>query len=383
MGKQKRVIACMTGTRADYPRVKSVLREIHQRESLELKLIVTGSHLMDKFGNSVEEIERDGFDIASRVPMFTDDDSPYGMAKAAAKCADGIADALKEIGPDIFLITVDRVETMAAALTGMLMNIPMAHIQGGEVTGTVDESIRHAVTKLSHIHFPATEDAGERIIKMGEKKEHVYVVGCPYIDIIHMMNFKSEEELSKIYDFDVVKPLVLFTQHPVTTEYGQAKDQVMITIEALNKFDEIDIVALYSNADAGGRDIIAEMNKNKHYRIYPNIASEDYLGLMNCASVMVGNSSAGIREAPSFHLPVVNIGSRQNGRLRACNVIDVEHDKSMIYNAINKALYDDEFKESVRRATNPYGDGYSARRIVDILEQVEITQELIQKRITL
>jgi UDP-N-acetylglucosamine 2-epimerase (non-hydrolysing)/GDP/UDP-N,N'-diacetylbacillosamine 2-epimerase (hydrolysing) len=338
---------------------------------------------MDEFGSSIEEIKRDGFQVASKIPMFTDDDSPYGMAKAAAKCADGMADALKDINPDIFLITVDRIETIAAAQTGLLMNFPMAHIQGGEVTGTVDESIRHAVTKMSHIHFPATEDAGERIIAMGEKREHVHVVGCPYLDVIRTLEYKSKEELAEKYRFDPKRPLAIFTQHPVTTEYGRGKEQVRITIDALNGFEDIEVVALYSNADAGGRAIISEMRKNEHFHIYPNIDSQDYLGLMKYASVMVGNSSAGIREAPSFHLPVVNIGSRQNGRLRACNVIDVGYDKDMIVAALKKSLYDKEFKETVRKASNPYGDGYSAQRIVDILERVELTPGLIQKRITL
>ena len=236
MAKPNRSITCMTGTRADYPRVKSVLREISSRPNLELKLIVTGMHLLKKFGYTIEEIEQDGFYIAEKINMYSDDDSPYGMAKAAARCIDGIADALNKIKPDIFLITVDRVETLAAAQAAALMNIPIAHIQGGEVTGTIDESIRHAVTKLSHIHFPATSDAAERIIKMGEDPNNVHTVGCPYLDIIRTLKYRTKEELAVDYGFNPELPLIIFSQHPVTTEYGHALEQISTSIEALNKF---------------------------------------------------------------------------------------------------------------------------------------------------
>jgi GDP/UDP-N,N'-diacetylbacillosamine 2-epimerase (hydrolysing) len=378
---KKRVIACMTATRADYPRVKSVLQEIENRSNLELKLIVTGMHLLKEFGSTIHEIEKDGFEIAERVEMYSGDDSPYGMAKAAAKCSSGISDALNRIKPDIFLITVDRIETLAAVMSGAFMNLPIAHIQGGEVTGTIDESIRHAVTKMSHIHFPATADAAQRIIKMGETSESVHVVGCPYMDIIRNLDYKSSAELSKKYGFDISKPLVLFTQHPVTTEYGQGEKQVKLTIEALQQFQDIEIVALYSNADAGGRKIIEIMEAGKQFHVFPNIPNEDYLSLMKIAQVMIGNSSAGIREAPSFYLPVVNIGTRQNGRERAKNVIDVPHDIEKITKALNIALFDKMFKEKMKAITNPYGNGYSAKHIVDILETIKLDLNLIQKRI--
>ena len=372
----------MTGTRADYPRVKSVLSEIRNRHSLELELIVTGSHLLKEFGYSLDEIEQDGFDISAQFDIFSHDDSPFGMAKAAAKCADGMADALKTINPDIVLLTVDRMETMAAAQTSALMNFPIAHIQGGEVTGTIDESIRHAVSKLSHIHFPATPDAAERIIKMGENKKNVHIVGCPYIDVICSTDLLSKKALARKYNFSPSKPLVLFTQHPVTTEYGQGPEQIHITIEALKHFSDFEILALYSNADAGGREIINLMKGQPHFHIYPNIYSKDFLGLMKHASFMIGNSSAGIREAPSFKLPCINIGTRQKGRLRAGNVIDVPHDVQSILDAIYKILNDSEYSKILENVKNPYGDGQSAKRIVDIIETVNLSQQLIQKLIT-
>ena len=379
--KIKRKIACITGTRADYPRVKAVLKEIERRPGLDLKIIVTGSHLLKEYGYSVQEIIEDGFDIAERVDMYVGDfDTPHGMAKAAARCADGIADALAHLDPDIVLITVDRVETLAATMTAALMNFPIAHIQGGEVTGTIDESIRHSVSKLSHIHFPANFDAAQRIIKMGENPNYVFNVGCPYIDIIKDVK-GSKHELSIKYGFDPLHPLILFIQHPVTTEYNKSAEQYRTSIEALSKFTEAEVIALYSNTDAGGYQIIDIMNKTKQFHIFPNIESQDFIAIMSCADLMVGNSSAAIREAPSFKLPAVNIGSRQNGRMRAENVIDVPHDSKAIINAIEKALYNDSFRNKLNSVVNPYGDGNSAKRIVDILEKININDNLIQKRI--
>jgi len=380
---KKRKITCITGTRADYPRVKSVLREIINRKNFDLSLIVTGSHLLNEYGYSAQEIIDDGFNIDKKVEMFIDDyDSPKGMALAAARCTKGIANSLNQLNPDLVLLTVDRVETLAAAVAVCLMNFPIAHIQGGEVTGTIDESIRHAVTKMSHIHFPATKDAKQRIINMGERSDMVFEVGCPYIDIINSFKKKSRDELSNDYGISKDKKLIIFTQHPVTTEYGFSIDQIRITLEALKKFQDCEILAFSSNTDAGGKEIIKAVMNDKNFIHIPNMESLDFLSLMACANVMVGNSSAAIREAPSFCLPAVNIGTRQQGRLRANNVIDVQHDQSEIIEAIDKALYDENFIKEVHNSKNPYGDGKSAKRIVDILETIDLTEDLVQKIIT-
>ena len=328
MTVQNRKIACMTATRADYPRVKSVLKEIDRRNNLTLSLIVTGMHLEEAFGLTVREIEEDGFNIAARVRMYNGDDTPYGMAEAVGRVTTGIAEALRALNPDIFLITVDRAETLAAATAGALMNLPIAHIQGGEVTGTIDESIRHAVTKLCHLHFPATEDAAQRIIRMGEDPARVHVVGCPYVDLIKTLDYQSKDVLAANYGFKASKRIILFTQHPVTTEYG------------------------------------------------------DFLSLMNIADIMVGNSSAAIREAPSMGLPAVNIGSRQDGRERTCNIIDVPHEVKAIVTAMEKGLNDNTYRAIVRKIQNPYGDGFAAKRIVDVLEDMPLDSSLVQKRIS-
>jgi UDP-N-acetylglucosamine 2-epimerase (non-hydrolysing)/GDP/UDP-N,N'-diacetylbacillosamine 2-epimerase (hydrolysing) len=235
---------------------------------------------------------------------------------------------------------------------------------------------------MSHIHFPATKDAAERIIRMGENPEMVFQVGCPYIDIINSIEKKSKEELALEYGFSASKPLVIFTQHPVTTEYGSSSEQIKITLAALKTFSKCQVIAFSSNTDAGGQEIISAVRNEKNFIHISNMVSSDFLSLMACADVMVGNSSAAIREAPSYHLPAINIGTRQQGRLRAENVIDVDHNENKIISAIKKALNDKAFISKTNQITNPYGDGKSAKRIVDILEQIPLNSDLVQKRIT-
>lgn len=378
-----RKILCITGTRADYPRVKSVLYKLKESPAFELQLLVTGSHLLKEYGYSKQEILDDGFSIDEEVPMFMGDyNSPYGMARASARCTDGVANALKKLKPDIVLLTVDRVETLAACVAVSLMNFPIAHIQGGEVTGTIDESIRHAVTKMSHIHFPATNDAAKRIQLMGEDPKMIFEVGCPYIDIINSVEKKSKDYLAKKYGFSSDQKIIIFTQHPVTTEYGLSNKQIEVTLNALKEFSDCQIIAFSSNTDAGGKEIIKKIKREPNFIHISNMLSSDFLSLMSCADLMVGNSSAAIREAPSFHLPAVNIGSRQNGRLRAKNVLDVSFNKSEIKNSIEKALFDKKFIKKVKKLNNPYGDGHSSSKIVKILEKIKIDNQIIQKKIT-
>ncbi len=379
---KKKKVCCITGTRADYPRVKSVLKLIKKNKNLDLQIIVTGSHLLKSHGFSYKEILNDGFKINKKVKMYDGDyDSPLGMTLATAKCTAGIADALDSLKPDVVLLTVDRVETLSAATAASLMNFPIFHIQGGEVTGTIDESIRHAVTKLSHFHFPATSDAKKRIIKMGEPTKYVKKVGCPYIDEINDLKPTSKKQLGRKYKLPFDKRFCIFTQHPVTTEYGEESYQILETLKALDDFNDFNVINLSSNPDAGGKKISRLLKDNKKFFFIPNMDSKDFLSLMKYASFMIGNSSAGIREAPSFGLPVINIGTRQNGRLRASNVLDVNHDSYEIKKAIQKVLNDKKFLLKMKNLKNPYGDGKAAKRIVNFIEKTKITKQFIQKRI--
>ena len=370
-------ITCITGTRADYPRVKSVLYEIKKHKVFELSLIVTGSHLLEEYGYSAQEIIDDGFVIDKKVPMFMGDyNSLVGMAKAAARCTKGIAEALEEIKPDLVLLTVDRVETMAAAVAVSLMNFPIAHIQGGEVTGTIDESIRHAMSKFAHIHFPATDDARKRLIRLGENPDDIYVVGCPSIDVLINTPIINRETLENKYGLNFSKPFIILIQHPVTTESDSSFDQIKNTIDAITKL-KIQTIALLPNNDFGYSKIIEQI-KSSGIKWYPSLPTLDFINLYRNAWAIVGNSSSGIHESPTFGIPAVNIGNRQMGRQRAFNVIDTPNNTIEIQKAIQKALFDMKFRNKVKNIINPYGQGSSAKEIVKILKEVSL-EEKIQK----
>ncbi len=378
-------IAVVTGSRAEYGILYPVLKAIEARPELELSLVVTGMHLSHEFGYTVGEIEKDGFRIDAKVEMLLSSDTAAAMAKSVGLGIMGIAQTWEQLRPDIILVTGDRVEPLAAAIAGAYMNIPIAHIHGGDnPRAGLDEYARHAITKFAHIHLPATEESAARIIKMGEDKWRVHVVGSPTVDFILNEPLIPAEQLVERFDLDLSKPLILLVQHPVTTQVDEAPEQMVETLEAIVGIGYATIL-IYPNSDAGGRRIIEVIKGFESYpllKTFKSLSRKEYLSLMRVASVMVGNSSSGIIEAPSFGLPVVNIGIRQEGRQRGKNVIDVGHNKLEIIGAIEMALTDKEFMAKVKKCENPYGDGKASQRIVDILSEVEITPQLIQKKIT-
>lgn len=380
-----RKIVVITGTRANYGRLKPVMKAIERHDNLELKLIVTGMHLVGEFGLTVREIESDGFKIDEKVDMHISNDSGAGMCKSLGLGIIGMTQAIEKIKPDIIMILGDRDEDLAGAIIGAHMNIPVAHIHGGEVTGTIDESIRHAITKFSHIHFTATHESRERVLKLGERKEYVFNVGSPGLDSILKKEYLSREKILKKFNINLDKRVIIVAQHPVTTERKFAEKQMKETLEAISELNE-EIILIYPNSDAGGREMIKVIEKFKsldNLHIYENINFEDYLNLLKHADLMIGNSSSGIMEAPSYKLPVINIGTRQLGRECSSNVINVNYDKKEIINAANLALYDEEFKIKVKSCENPYGDGNTGERIADILSNLDIKSEkIIQKQIT-
>jgi UDP-N-acetylglucosamine 2-epimerase (non-hydrolysing)/GDP/UDP-N,N'-diacetylbacillosamine 2-epimerase (hydrolysing) len=379
-----RKIAAITGSRAEYGLAQPIFEAIDSRKNLELSLIVTGMHLSREFGYTVREIEKDGFKIAARIENLAPEDTGAAMARSIGRCILGVVDALEEIKPDILLVLTDLGHTLAGAIAGSHMNIPVAHLHGGDVSGTVDEFVRHAITKLSHIHLTATKQSAERIIKMGEEPWRVYVVGAPGLDTVLNKKLIEQEKIAKKFALDLKKPILLVVQHPVITEVEQAKTQMRETMEALFGLKEQSIV-IYPNADAGGRRMIKVIEQYMKYpfiQMYKSLPHIEYLSLMKIASVMVGNSSSGIIEAPSFHLPVVNIGTRQAGRERSTNVIDVGYNREEIVKAVKKALHDRKFRAKVKKCKNPYGDGKASQRIVKVLSKIEITPKLLQKRIT-
>ncbi|HIP90189.1 MAG TPA: UDP-N-acetylglucosamine 2-epimerase (hydrolyzing) [Candidatus Nanopusillus sp.] len=376
-----RKIAVVTGTRAEYGILKPILKKIDSNSKLDLYLIVVGMHLSEEFGYTIKEIEKDGFRIYAKLDTLNKEDTGAGMARYIGNTIIEISKVLENLKPDILLLLGDRGEMLAGAIAATCMNILIAHVHGGEVSGSIDEGFRHAISKLAHIHFVATNESKQKLISLGEDSSRIFVVGAPGLDDIYE-NLLSPQEIEKKYSIDLSKPLILLVQHPVVNEVDEASNQIRETLEAIVDL-KYQTVVIYPNADAGGRQmikIIEEYKKRYSFiKTYKSLPRRDYLSLMSVATVMVGNSSSGIIEAPSFGLPVVNIGTRQKGRLRAGNVIDVSYNREEIKNAILKAIQDRKFKEKVRNIKNPWGDGKASERIVNILSSVKICKDLLQK----
>ncbi len=381
MNTTKRKILYITGTRADYGLMKSVLGAIENHPHLNLEIIATGMHLMLEFGMTINEIKKDTFKIHEIDASYGKDDKE-SMANFVGKFIQLLTGKVNEIKPDMILLLGDRGEMLAGAIVGAYLTIPVAHLHGGEVTSTVDDFARHAITKLAHIHLPATELSAKRIILMGEESWRIHVVGAPGLDLILNEKLPSKEEVCENLSLDPKKPIFLAIQHPVTLEIEQAEKQMRETMEAIAHLKQQTVV-IYPNADAGGRkmiEVIKEYDKYPFVKIFKSIPHIEYLSLMKMSSVMVGNSSSGIIEAPSFQLPVVNIGTRQEGRERSDNVIDVDHCKEEIINAINKAMSDPIFTGKVKKCKNPYGDGKTGERVANILNRIKIDKQLLQKK---
>ena len=374
-------ILYISGTRADYGLMRAVLKRIDATPGLELEVITTGMHLMPEFGNSVDEIIADGFAI-HKIPVVHKEDTRESMAEFVGSLIVFLIKKVREIRPDLILLLGDRGEMLAGASVGNYAGIPVAHIHGGEITSTVDEPVRHAITKLAHIHLPATKKSARRIIRMGEDPSRVHVVGAPGLEPILSGVFMPKAELMRKYRINPDQPLLLVIQHPVSAEISDAAQQMRATLTAVAGSHHQALV-MYPNADAGGRQMISIIKdfcrKNPQIHGYKNLPHEDYLGLLKIASLLIGNSSSGIIEAPSFHLPVVNIGTRQEGRERAGNTIETGYAEPEISAAIKKALSDPVFLEKVRRCRNPYSSGDSSKRIVELLQHVDFEKTGVQK----
>jgi len=385
--RDKRKICVVTGTRAEYGILKALLKKIKESNKLKLQIIATGMHLLPEFGLTVKEIEKDGFKVNAKVPTMAGGDDKASMAISIGAGIVGLTKAIEKPSPDIVVVFGDRFEMLAAAVAAAYSGRVVAHLSGGDSPRAgYDEYSRHAITKISHLHFPTTRTSAERIIKMGEDPKYVFTVGSTAIDTILNVKKPPKEFLCKKYNLDVDEPILLVVQHPVSTDPETAENQITITLAAVIELG-YQVILIYPNADPGGRRIIKVIKKFKQkypekIHAYESLPFEDYLGIMKIADVMVGNSSSGIIEAPSFHLPVINIGLRQEGRDRSQNVIDVGHDKGQIKRAINKALHDKKFREKVGRCKNPYGDGKASERIVRILRKIKLEKKLLQKKIT-
>lgn len=378
-------VLVVTGTRAEYGLLYWTMKEIQKDKDLQLQLIVTGSHLSEEYGYTVEQIKKDGFKIDEEIDMLIDSNKKSAIVKSMGLEMIQMAQAFDRLKPDILLILGDRYEIFVAATCAMMMNVAIAHMNGGESTeGAIDEQIRHAITKMAHIHFAGAEYYRERIIKMGEEPWRVHNVGQAGIENIKRLRLLTKTELEYELGIKLDKKVFLITYHPVTLGVQDIENQMENLLKAISEFDA-KYIFTYPNADYGNKIIIDKINefRQNHDNVYVfySLGQVKYLSLMKYTDVMIGNSSSGIIESPSFKLPVVNIGDRQKGRLRNKNIIDVGNNEIEIIEGINKALYNKQFINSLNDLENVYGDGTTSEKVVKILKTIEINEKLLHKKL--
>jgi UDP-hydrolysing UDP-N-acetyl-D-glucosamine 2-epimerase len=397
MGAKRRV-AVFTGSRAEYGLQMPILRGMAAHPGLDYQLVVSGAHLDPEFGRTICEIDGDGFRIAAEVKVDIPSDTLQATAHAIGSVILSLSEILAALKPDLMVVYGDRFEGFAALVTATQMGIPTAHIEGGDLTegGALDDSVRHAMTKLAHLHFTTNQQASDRIIALGEEPWRVHTVGFPMIDLIKAGEFARRDEVANLYGLDFTRAVVLFTQHSVTTEAEDAVTQIKPSLVALERLasEGVQIVATYPNNDAGGRRIIAELERFAASGV-PNVQLHRSLGRRNYHGILAlardpavriaccGNSSSGIKETPAFGCPTVNIGSRQLSRLRADNIIDTGYDAAEIHASVRQCFDDETFRAQCRLCQNPYGSGNAGPRIAEALATVPLDRVLLRKRMTL
>lgn len=370
----------MITARPSYSRIRSALHAIQAHPSLELQLVVAASALLDRYGNVIDEIKRDGFRVNERVFMVLEGENPTSMAKTTGIGVMELSTVFLNLAPDIVVTIADRYETIATAIAGAYMNIPVAHIQGGEVTGSIDEKVRHAVTKLADIHLVASEQARERVIRLGEDPEKVYCTGCPSTDIAAEVAKGPTANIDPFAKYggvgnltDIANGYVVVMQHPVTTEYADSRRHVEMTLRATYRLD-VPVLWFWPNVDAGadgtssGIRAFRELHDVANFHFFKNMSPNDFLNLLVHSKCLIGNSSVGIRECAFLGVPVVNIGSRQSGRQRGRNVLDVHYDEDQIFEAAKRQI------SHGRYESDPiYGDGTAGEQIAEVLADCPLT----------
>ena len=367
-----RKICVITGTRAEYGLLRWVMQGIKDDPELTLQVIATGMHLSPEFGQTYREIEQDGFQIDRKVEMLTSSDTPVGIAKSMGLGLIGFADALKELHPDLIMVLGDRFEIFAAVATALVACIPVAHLHGGETTeGAFDEALRHSITKMSHLHFVAAEEYRQRVIQLGEQPERVFLVGGLGIDNIKRLKLLDRAELEASIDFQLGAKNLLITFHPVTLETSTAEDQMAELLAALAELKDTQLIFTMPNADTDGRALIKMVQQfvaeHPNARAYTSLGQLRYLSCAAQVDGVVGNSSSGLAEVPSFKKGTINIGDRQRGRLQAASVINCAPTRQSIDAALKK-LYTAAFQASLSQAQNPYGEGGASENVVKTIK---------------
>ena len=378
-----RKICVITGTRAEYGLLRWVMQGIKADPELTLQIIATGMHLSPEFGLTYQAIEQDGFQIDRKVEMLTSSDTAVGIAKSMGLGMIGFADALYQLQPDIIVVLGDRFEIFAAVSAALVARIPVAHLHGGETTeGAFDEALRHSITKMSHLHFVAADVYRQRVIQLGEQPERVFLVGGLGIDNIKRLSLLSKAELEKSLDFKLAAKNLLITFHPVTLETATAADQMQMLLLALKELEDTQLIFTFPNADTEGRTLIKMVEqfvaKHPNARAYTSLGQLRYLSCIAHVDGVIGNSSSGLIEVPSFKKGTINIGDRQRGRLQADSIINCEPTFASIRSAL-KQLYSLEFQEKLCRVINPYGEGGASIKILDILKHYKIN-EILKKQ---
>ncbi len=382
MTEARRRIAVVTTSRADYSHLYWPLRLLAEDARVELRLIVMGAHLSPEFGATIHEIEKDGFAIAARIECLLSSDSDVGMAKTIGLATLSLSDVLGEMRPDILLLIADRYEMLAPAAVALALRIPIAHIEGGEISeGAIDDAVRNALTKMAHLHFTSTFAARDRIISMGEEPWRATRAGAPSLDHLRKSNLLSREEVAAKLSVQLEGSAMVIAYHPVTLAMDSLEeaDELFAALGSVNS----QLIFCYPNADAGSRALIerttAFLAKRGNGKLFVNLDAVTYWSLLRQAQVFLGNSSSGIMETASFAVPTVNIGERQRGRERAANVIDAPANREAVLSAIALAR-SSKFRESLRGMTNPYGDGTASEKIVDVLTSAPLGRELLAKK---
>ncbi|MFH1581694.1 MAG: UDP-N-acetylglucosamine 2-epimerase [Pseudomonadota bacterium] len=381
---KKRKICVVTGSRAEYGLLRPLLQEIKACPDLELQVVATGMHLSQEFGLTYREIEGDGFNIDEKVEMLSSSDSPAGIAGSMGTAMNGFADVYQRLRPDIMVVLGDRYEILSAVCVALVHRIPVAHLSGGEVTeGAFDDAIRHSISKMSHLHFTFTDQYRKRVIQLGESPDRVFNVGSIALDSINKLPLLSKKELEKELGFEFEKRNLMVTFHPVTLENNAAQDHFQNLLEVLSRRADTRIIFTKANADTGGRAINKMIDRfvsdNAEKAVaFISLGQLNYLSMMRFVDAVVGNSSSGIVEAPSFKIGTINVGDRQKGRIRTESIIDCDADKQSLEKAFKK-LYSREFQKMLKGVTNPFGDGKSAVRIAAILKNYDLSN-IVKKR---
>ena len=376
-----RKIAAVTTSRADFTALYWPLRDLVSHPGVDLKIIALGPHLSPEFGSTIQEIEQAGFRVAARIECLLSSDTDVGMAKTIGLATLSLADCLGEMRPDLLLVTADRYEMLAPSSVALALRIPVAHIEGGEISeGAIDDAVRNALTKMSHVHFTSTELARARVIAMGEEEWRVHRTGAPSLDHLRRRPLLNREQLEQRLAIDLNRPTAIVTYHPTTIARDTTREADAL-FDALKAVD-VRLLFCYPNADAGGRDLIGRIEsflRDCDGKVFVNLEPVVYWSLLQQVEFLLGNSSSGIIEAASFALPAVNVGIRQQGREHGRNVLDAEPDASSILDRIQIAR-SEKFRQSLQGMANPYGDGCASQRIVSVLTSLSLGEELLIKR---